>query len=93
MPKIIDSFKPGSWEHEQLRIAAEMLTKKSPNKFRYYVGNAFFDLGHGIGWTTILCDSGSIYGVYQAITPAQQEIIILSTDLDKTTDQILTSTM
>lgn len=93
MAKIIDTFKPGTWEYEQLRIAAEMLTKKSPNKFRYYVGSAFFDFGHGIGWTTILCDSGSAWGDFQAITPAQQEIIILSTDLEKTTDQILTSIM
>lgn len=93
MAKIIDTFKPGSWEHEQLRIAAEMLTEKSPNGYKYYVGDTYFDFGQDWMWTTILCNSGSPWGDYQAITPAQQEIIIFSTDLDKTTDQILTLTM
>lgn len=89
MAKIIDTFKPGSFEHEQLRIAAEMLTEKSPNGYKYYVGETYFDLGQGWIWTTILCNSGSPWGDYQAITPAQQEEIILSKDLDATTDSLI----
>ena len=89
MAKIIDTFKPGSFEHEQLRIAAEMLTEKSPNRYRYYVGDAYFDLGQGRIWTTILCDRGFCWVDYQAITPAQQEEIILSKDLDATTDSLI----
>ena len=94
MAKIIDTFKPGSWEHEQLRIAAEMLTEKSPNGYKYYVGETYFDLGQRRMWTTILCDSGSPLGnleppPYQAITPEQQEEIIFSKDLDATTDSLI----
>ena len=86
---IISVFKPGSWEYEQLRIAAEMLTEKSPDGYRYYVGETYFDLGQGWVWTTILCDSGSPWGDSQALTPAQQEEIILSKDLDATTDSLI----
>lgn len=89
MAKMIDTFKPGSFEHEQLRIAAEMLTEKSPKGYRYYVDDTYFDLGQGWKWTTILCDSGSPWGDYQALTPAQQEEIILSNDLDTTTDGLI----
>ena len=89
MAKIIDVFQPGSWEHEQLRIAAEMLTEKSPCGFRYYVADTYFDLGQDWMWTTILCHSGSDWGDYQAISPSQQEEIILSTDLDATTDSLI----
>ena len=89
MAKIIDIFKPGSWEHEQLRIAAEMLTEKSPNGYKYYVGETYCDFGQGWIWTTILCKSGSLWGDYQAITPDQQEEIILSKDLEATTDSLI----
>ena len=93
MAKIIDVFQSGSFEYEQLRIAAEMLTNKSPRNHVYYVGDTYFDFGQDWKWTTILCASNGGWGDYQAITPAQQELIILSNDLDKTTDEILTSTM
>ena len=87
--KIIDTFKPGSWEHEQLRIAAEMLTEKSPKGYKYYVGETYFDLGQGRLWTTILRERGGSYWVFQAITPEQQEEIIFSKDLDATTDSLI----
>lgn len=88
MAKIIDTFKPGSWEYEQLRIAAEMLTNKSPENNVYCVGNTYFDFGQNWMWTTILCADGSGWGS-QAITPEQQEEIILSKDLDATTDSLI----
>lgn len=89
MSAFIKTFKEGSYEHEQLRIAAEMLTNKSPENHVYYVGDTYFDFGQGWVWTTILCASDGGFGDYQAITPAQQEEIILSHDLDKTTDSLI----
>ena len=91
MAKITDVFQPGSWEYEQLRIAAEMLTQKSSNGYKYYLGNTYLDFGRGLTWTTILCDrgTGQDWDEYQAITPAQQEEIILSKDLDATTDSLI----
>ena len=85
---MIDTFKPGSFEHEQLRIAAEMLTNKSPGNNVYYVGDTYFDFGQNWKWTMILRADGSGWG-YQAITPEQQEEIILSKDLDATTDGLI----
>ena len=88
MANIISVFKPGSWEYEQLRIAAEMLTEKSPNGYKYYVGETYFYDDQNWKWTTILYANGFGWG-YQAITPEQQEEIILSKDLDATTDSLI----
>ena len=89
MVKIIDVFQPGTWEHEQLRIAAEMFTRKSRNGTKYYVGETYFDLGQDWMWTTVLAYHDD-YGTYQALSPRQQEEIILRTDLDAVTDEYFT---
>lgn len=86
-PTFIRTYEPNSYEFEQLRIAAEHMTEKSPRKFRYYVGDTYFDFKRGWMWTTILCVSNpQTVTTYQALTPKQQEEIILSTDLKRATD-------
>ena len=89
MSAFISTFKPGSYEHEQLRIAAELLTQKSPTKTDYKVGETYFDYGQNWKWTTILALSPKL-GVYQALTPREQEQVILSHDLNATTDEYFT---
>lgn len=90
MFKLISTYKENTFEYEQLRIAAEMFTKKSKRGLRYYVADTYFDYGRGLMWTTILCvDDSALMQTSQAIDPAQQEKIIFSQDLDATTDEIM----
>ena len=64
-------------EYDKLRRAAHILTGLSPNGYKYTVGETYFDFGQDWKWTTILCDGGS-FGGYQALSPANQEEIILA---------------
>ena len=69
-------FDHGSRERELLKIAAAVLTFKSPNGWRYYVDETYFDYGQDWKWTTVLCSGGS-FGGYQALNPVEQEEILL----------------
>ena len=73
----IKRFDHGSRERELLKIAAAVLTFKSPNGWRYYVDETYFDYGQDWKWTTVLCAGGS-FGGYQALNPVEQEEILLS---------------
>ena len=78
-------YKPDSYEYEQLRIAAEMMTAKSATGVEYRVEETYFDFGQGWRWTTIIAHRCG--DSWQAITPREQEAIIWANDLDKETDR------
>lgn len=67
-------------EYDKLRRAAHILTGLSPNGWEYYVGETFFDYGQDWKWTTILCHctGRGFTDTYQALSPANQEEIILA---------------
>ena len=69
-------FKKGSREYELLDKLAMELTRKSPNHYKYYVDETYFDYGQGWMWTTVLCKSGKYS--YQALNPREQEEVLLS---------------
>lgn len=81
MSKAIRKFEPNSAERMNLELAAAMLTDMSPNRYRYYVGETYFDFGQNWMWTTVLCNNGGAFGSYQALSPAEQERIIFG-DVD-----------
>ena len=74
----IKIFAPGSAEHLALTRAAALMTGLSPNGWRYFVGDTYFDFGQGWLWTTILCEhsSDAVLGCFQAINPAIQKSIL-----------------
>ena len=73
----ISKFGPGTDERKKLSVAAAVLTAKSPNGYRYYVGETYFDYGQDWMWTTVLCE-GDHWGGYQALNPREQEEILLA---------------
>ena len=86
----IKTFKLGDPEFENLYKLADILTKKSPNKYIYYVGDTYFDLGQDWMWTTVLCRGD--WSSYQALSPrAQEEAILANSDaeLEKIADSVL----
>lgn len=86
----IKTFKLGDPEFENLYKLADILTKKSPNKYIYYVGDTYFDLGQDWMWTTVLCRGN--WSSYQALNPREQEEAILANsdaELEKIADSVL----
>lgn len=86
----IKTFKLGDPEFENLYKLADILTKKSPNKYVYYVGDTYFDLGQNWMWTTVLCRGD--WSSYQALNPREQEEAILANsdaELEKIADSVL----
>lgn len=86
----IKTFKLGDPEFENLYKLADILTKKSPNKYVYYVGDTYFDLGQNWMWTTVLCKGD--WSSYQALNPREQEEAILANsdaELEKIADSVL----
>lgn len=78
----IKLYQNGSNEYKKLELAAAMLTYLSPNGYRYYVGETYFDYGQDWMWTTVLCDDHSKWGGYQALCPREQEEIVLANGID-----------
>lgn len=72
-----DVLKKDTEAFEKLEKAAELLAKKSPNKYKYSVGDTYLDFGSDYQWTTIITykQDGSSY---QALNPAQWEEIVNS---------------
>lgn len=72
-----DVLKKDTEAFEKLEKAAELLAKKSPNKYKYSVGDTYLDFGSDYQWTTIIAykQDGSSY---QALNPAQWEEIVNS---------------
>lgn len=86
----IKTYKLGDPEFENLYKLADILTRKSPNKYVYYVGDTYFDLGQNWMWTTVLCRGG--WSSYQALSPREQEEAILAksdAELEKIADSVL----
>lgn len=86
----IKTFKLGDPEFENLYKLADILTKKSPNKYVYYVGDTYFDLGQNWMWTTVLCRGD--WSSYQALNPREREEAILANsdaELEKIADSVL----
>lgn len=86
----IKTFKLGDPEFENLYKLADILTRKSPNKYVYYVGDTYFDLGQNWMWTTVLCRGN--WSSYQALNPREQEEAILANsdaELEKIADSVL----
>ena len=76
----IKVYDEGSKEYELLEKAALILTFKSPKRYKYFVGETFFDYGQNWKWTTVLCYTGEhgVLDTYQALNPREQEEICLS---------------
>lgn len=76
----IKVFDKGSAEYVLLEKLALILTFKSPLRYKYRVGETYFDYGQNWVWTTVLCDMGGhgVTGSYQALCPREQEEILLS---------------
>lgn len=75
----IRQFAKGSEEYNRLNMMADILTEKSPNGYKYYVGDCYFDMGQDWMWTTIICDKTDGYS-YQALYPVEHERIIHARD-------------
>lgn len=91
MEDYISVYKKNGERYDKLAMAAALLTNRSSNFWRYTVGETYFDYGQGWKWTTILCNGGG-HGGYQALTPKEQEMILLSETCDQmrdTVDEIL----
>ena len=90
MSWVIKVFGKDSEEYKALNVAAAVLTAKSPNGYRYYVGETYFDYGQDWKWTTVLCE-GDSWGGYQALNPREQEDILLGdvNDIPKVCDEVL----
>ena len=82
MSAFIKVFKPDSFEHKRLEIAAAIMNIKSPNHYKYRVAETYFDYGQDWKWTTILCDNYGHWGEFQALSPRQQEEIILAENVE-----------
>lgn len=61
------TFKEDSEEYYSLKEFAELLTKNSPNKEIYIVGDCYLDIGQNWMWTTILNKTKG----YQAICSSE----------------------
>ena len=88
----ISTFKYHTPEREKLEAAAKMLTVFSPKKFTYYVDETYFDYGQDWKWTTILCegnDYGSCINTWQALSPRQQENIIMADTPNAMADAVM----
>lgn len=70
-----DLFARDSEVYKKLERASEIFNKKSPNRFRYEVGNTYLDFGSGYQWTTIIATKrdGS---TYQVLSPNEWEDIV-----------------
>lgn len=72
-----DVLKKDTEAFEKLKKASELLVEKSPNKYKYRVGDTYLDFGSDYQWTTIIAykQDGSSY---QALNPVQWEEIVNS---------------
>lgn len=72
-----DVLKKDTEAFEKLKKASELLAEKSPNKYKYSVGDTYLDFGSDYQWTTIIAykQDGSSY---QALNPVQWEEIVNS---------------
>jgi len=68
-------MEKGSEDYNMLELLALRLTQKSPNHYKYYVGETYFDYGANMMWTTVLCNGD--WCSYQALNPVEQETILL----------------
>lgn len=82
MSAFISTFEKGSMEYDKLRIASVMLTDRSPNNNTYLVNDTYFDFGQDWMWTTIICYNHRTSS-YQALTPREQEEIIMADTYDE----------
>lgn len=78
----INCFQRGSRNFEKLELVAKMMTYASPKRFKYVVEETYFDFGQGWKWTTIIREGGEWGGV-QALSPRQQEDILMAETLEE----------
>lgn len=74
----IKVFEKDSREYDLLSRLANVLSQKSPRRYRYFVGETYFDYGQGWMWTTVLCSTGSgdCLDSYQALCPRDQRRVL-----------------
>ena len=72
----------------RLCLACYHLMLRSPNGTRYKVEDTWFDYGQRWPWTTIIAYHKNGQS-WQAINPAQHELILFSDDIQKTVDEIV----
>ena len=87
MSAFISVFEPDSYEHDRLRLAAAIMTVKSPRGYQYHVEDTYFDFGQDWKWTTIVRED-STWGGVQALNPRQQEEIILADNIEAAVDAV-----
>lgn len=79
------TFSEDEEEYQSLKEFAELLTKNSPNKELYEVGDCYLDAGQGWMWTTILNKTKG----YQAINPREWFEIVNREDFNMTLENWL----
>lgn len=87
MSAFIRTFEPDSHEYSRLKLAAAMMTVKSPCGYQYIVEDVYFDYGQDWVWTTITRNDPEWGGV-QALNPRQQEDIILADNIEAAVDAV-----
>lgn len=92
MASYVKIFNRSTPEYARLAQAAEILTRESPNRWHYYVGETYFDFGQNWRWTTILVehpdDTTGDMTTGQALYPADQSRIIEADDLPAALDAL-----
>jgi len=79
------TFREDEEEYQSLKEFAELLTKNSPNKEIYEVGDSYLDAGQNWMWTTILNKTKG----YQAINPSEWFDIVNREDFNDILEQWL----
>lgn len=82
MSKSIRVYALDSKEHKNLELAAELLTKASPNGVVYSVNETYFDFGLDWMWTTIIAVKPEDGVRYQALSPVSHERLVFASTED-----------
>ena len=85
-------IKKGTDDCKKLELLAAILNYRSPNGYKYYVGQTYFDFGQNWMWTTVICLGNGEFGGYQALSPRDQEAALNANsvvEMDKVAADIL----
>ena len=72
---MITTYEKGTREYKALEAAAALAELKSPNGYKYFVMNTYFDFGQDWLWTTIVAEKPN-GDSYQALDPREHAAII-----------------
>lgn len=88
MVELIRTYAPNSDEMVKLKLACYELEQLSRHGTRYTVEDIYFDLGQNWMYSAIVANSVS-GSSWQALCPRDYERVLLSTDIRKTCEDIV----